>query len=75
MSENNENEKLKELVRQQGIVISSLTLIIFRIVFNKDGVSFSNSINSDQMGDLLREARELTAKTRSAFDGDDNERG
>lgn len=75
MRNDNEIEQLKELVRQQGIVISSLTLIIFRIVFNTDGVSFSKSINSDQMSDLLREARELTAKTRSVFDGDDSERG
>mgnify|MGYP003363219713 CR=1 FL=1 len=75
MSDNDQIEKLRELVLQQGIVISSLTLIIFKIAYNSDGVDFTKTISSDEMGDLLKETKLLTAKTQSLFDGDDSGRG
>ncbi|GBQ25026.1 hypothetical protein AA12717_1956 [Gluconacetobacter sacchari DSM 12717] len=74
MNTDDEIAELKEIIRQQGVVISSIVLLLFRIIYNKNGVDFSSSIKEDQMGELLREVTLLTKKTRSVFQENPSER-
>ena len=59
------NDGMKEVIQQQGILLSSVVILLFKIVYNVDGVNFSQSVNSDLMTDILKESIILTQKTRS----------
>ena len=56
---------MKEVIQQQGILLSSVVILLFKIVYNVDGVNFSQSVNSDLMTDILKESIILTQKPRS----------
>lgn len=74
MNRDDEILNLKEVIRQQSVVLTSISLILFKIVFNSDGINFSNLMKSNEMGELLKEAKRLGQKTRSILNEDDNER-
>lgn len=73
MDNNKEIKQLKELVAQQGALITSLSVIMFRVVFNSDSIVFNSVIQGDTMSNLLRETTSLSQKMNEVFKDDGDE--